>query len=138
MDHLTTLSVMAGETLSTLAETIVENRVEEDTLHIRNVNRILALETAVRKRDWSVAEVPASVWQAINDLHDKMSWKASDKDLEDILEFMQEGASANLGQGTGVQFQTPLRNPDTYISMNGVLLRREMIESEPLSNQESN
>ena len=28
VDHLTTLSVMAGETLSTLVETMVENRVE--------------------------------------------------------------------------------------------------------------
>ena len=34
VDHLTTLSVMAGETLSTLAETVVENRVEEDVIQI--------------------------------------------------------------------------------------------------------
>ena len=34
VDHLTTLSVMAGESLSTLAETVVENRVEEDALQI--------------------------------------------------------------------------------------------------------
>ena len=38
MDHLITLSVMAGESLSTLAETVVENRVEEDALQIQNMN----------------------------------------------------------------------------------------------------
>ena len=32
VDHLTTLGVMAGETLSMLVETLVENRVEEDAL----------------------------------------------------------------------------------------------------------
>jgi len=51
VDHLTTLSVMTGESLSTLAETVVENRVEEDALQIRNVNRILALETSLGTRD---------------------------------------------------------------------------------------
>ena len=119
MDHLTTLSVMAGETLSTLAETVVENRVEEDAVQIHNVNQILSLETAIRKRDWSIAEVPANIWQAINDLHDEMSQKVSNRDLENILEFIQEDPRKNPTQGTGVCFQTPLRNPDTYISGRG-------------------
>ena len=138
VDHLTMLSVMAGETLSTLVETMVENRVEEDALQVQDFNIILPLETAVRKCDWSVAKVPANIRQAINDLYDEMSQKASDKDLENILEFMQEGASANPGQGTGVQFLTPLRNADKYISMNHVPSGREMMDSETLSNQDSN
>ena len=79
VDHLTALSVMAGETLSTVAETVVENRVEEDALQIRNVNRILAVETAIGKRDWSIAEVPANIWQAVSDLQDEMSQKRQTK-----------------------------------------------------------
>ena len=138
VDHLTMLSVMVGETLSTLTETVVENRVKEDALQICNVNRILALETSIRKCDWSIAELPANIWQAINDLNDKISQKASDKDLEDILEFIQEGSSANPGQGTAVQFQTPLRKLDTYISARGVSSGRKMMDSEPLLNQASN
>ena len=59
VDHLTTLSLMAGESLSTLAETVVENRVEEDALQIRNINRILALETSLGKRDCLVKIVPS-------------------------------------------------------------------------------
>ena len=47
-DHLTTLSVMAGESLATLAEMVVENWVEEDSIQIRQVNHILALETSLR------------------------------------------------------------------------------------------
>ena len=59
------------------------------------------------KRDWSVSELPANVWQAIHDLQEEMSRKASERDLEDILEFMQECAGRKLIQGTsGVQFQT--------------------------------
>ena len=138
VDHLTTLSVMAGETLSTLAETVVENRLEEDAVQIRNVNRILGLETAIGKRDWSVAEVPANVWQAISDLHDDMSRKATNRDLEDILEFIQEDASKNPSQGSGVHFQTPLRNPDTYISGRGVLPGRGMQNAGSSLNQDSN
>ena len=38
VDHLTSLSVMPGESLSMLAETVVENRVEEDALQVRHVN----------------------------------------------------------------------------------------------------
>ena len=51
-----------------LAKTVVENRVEEDALQIRNVNWILALETSIGQCDWSVLEVLANIWQAINDL----------------------------------------------------------------------
>ena len=142
VDHLTTLSVMAGETLSTLAETVVENRVEEDALQIRNVNHILAVETALGTYDWSVSEVPANVWQTINDLHDEMSRKATEKDLEDILEFIQEGSNSKPNQGaTGVQFQTPLRtNPEsTYMgNANTAQSGRELLDSEPLRNQDSN
>ena len=140
VDHLTTLSAMAGETLSTVAETVVENRVEEDALQIRNVNRILSLETAIRKRDWSEAEVPPNLWQAISDLQEEMSRKASNNDLEDILEFLHEDPSSNPTQGAGVQFQTPVRNPDTYISGSGMgsLSGRGMMGSNPPSNQDSN
>ena len=73
VDYLTLLSVMAGESLSTLAETVVENCVEEDTLQVRKVSQILALGTSLGKYDWSVSEVPANVWQAIRDLQDEMS-----------------------------------------------------------------
>lgn len=71
-----------------------------------------------------------------------MSRKTSDKDLEDILEFMQEKANAKTPpQGTaGVQFQTPLRgNPETYMrSGNPTPSGRESMDSEPMGNQDSN
>ena len=137
VDHLTTLSVMAGETLSTLAETVVENRVEEDAVQIRNVNRILSLETAIGNRDWSSAEVPANIWQAISDLREEMSRKATNKDMEDILEFIQEDPSKNPTQGTGVHFQTPLRNPDPYISGRGAPSGGGIAVSGSPSNQDS-
>ena len=141
VDHLTTLGLMTGESLSTLAETVVENRVEEDALQIRNVNRILALETSLGTRDWSVPELPANVWQAIQDLQGEMSRKASETDLEDILEFLQEGTRAKPTQSNaGVQFQTPLRsNPETYMGgLGSTPLGRESTGSEGLGNQDSN
>ena len=137
VDRLTGLSVMAGETLSTVAETMVENRVEEDALQIRNVNRILAVEAAIGKRDWSTEEVPANIWQALSDLQDEMTRKASNKDLEDILEFLQEDPSSNPPQGPGVQFRTPVRN-QPYVSGNAAVTGREMMDSEPLVTHDSN
>ena len=134
VDHLTTLSVLAGESLSTLAETVVENRFEEDAVQIRNVNRILAVETSLGKRDWLESKLPTNVWQAIHDSRDKMSQMATEKDLSDILEFMQEGSNAKPTQGnSSVQFQTPLRcNPETYMET------RSQTPSGRDSNQDSN
>ena len=98
--------------------------------------------TALGTCDWSDSEVPANVWQAIDDLHDEMSRKASEKDLEDILEFIQEGSNSKPNQGeTGVQFQTPLRtNPEsTYMgNANTIQSGRELLDSEPLRNQDLN
>ena len=98
------------------------------------MNRILAVETSLGKRDWSDSELPTNVWQAIQDLRDKMSRKATEKDLSDILEFMQEGSNAKPTQGnSSVQFQTPLRcNPETYMETGGQTL------SGRDSNQDSN
>ena len=140
VDHLTTLSVLAGESLGTLAETVVENRVEEDALQIRLVNRILALETSLGRRDWSISEVPANVWQAIRDLQEEMSRKASETDLEDVLEFMQEGTGSNPTQATGVQFRTPIRpSTDIYMdSSNPIRSGGDAMDLEPRSNQDSN
>ena len=139
VDHLTTLGLMAGETLTTLSETVVENRVEEDALQIRNVNRLLALETAVGSRDWTDSEVPANIWQALNDLHEEMSKKASEKDLEDVLEFMNVGATPKPREGMGVQFETPRRNPESIYgqSATSMSVDRGMLGSEP-RNQDSN
>ena len=111
----------------------MENRVEEDALQIRNVNRLLALETPIGAHDWSVSEVPAKVWQAINDLQDKMSRKASEKDLEDVLEFMNASATSKPGERMGVQFQTPRRNPDAIYEHSSALQLsgREMLEPKP-------
>ena len=121
VDHLTSLSVMSGKSLSMLAEMVVENRVEEDALQVRQVNQILSLETSLGKCDWSVSEVPANFWQAIRDLQDEMSQKATERDLEDILELIQDDSSSKPTQGSGVQsgvqFHTPIRvNPEaTYM-----------------------
>ena len=131
---------MVGESLSTLAEMVVENQVEEDALQIRHVNRILTLEMSLGRCDWSVPEVPANVWQAIHDLQQEMSQKASEKDLEDILEFVQEGTGSNPSQGAGVQFQTTVRpNLGTYMDpADSIPSGRDMMDSEPPANQDSN
>ena len=70
-----------------------------------------------------------------------MSRKASEKDLEDILEFMQEGLNAKPIQGNpGVKFQTPLRgNPETNMGAgNQTPSGRVSMDSEPLGNQDLN
>ena len=139
VDYLTTLGIMAGETVSTLSETVVENRVEEDALQVRNVNRLLALETSIGSRDWSVSEGPANLWQAINDLQEEMTKKASENDLEDVLEFINDNATPTTGEGTGVQFETPKRNPDSIYGQSPAshLSGREMPDQNP-QNQDSN
>ena len=98
---------------------VVENQVEEDAVQVQNVNQILAVETSLGTCDWLKSELPANVWQAIHDLQDEMSQKASEKDLEEISEFMQEGLNAKPIQGNpGVKFQTPMRgNPETYMGL---------------------
>ena len=68
------------------------------------------METALGTRDWSISEVPANVWQAINDLHDEMSRKASEKDLDDILEFVQEGSKSKPNQGNRSAVPNPFEN----------------------------
>ena len=140
VDHLTSLSVMTGESLGTFAETVVETRVEDDSIQIRQVNYILALETSLGRQDWSESEVPANVWQAIHDLQEEMSRKATERDLEDVLEFVQEGTGSGPGQGTAVQFRTPIRpSPDTYMdSSNPIQLGGGTMEVDPRSNQDSN
>ena len=139
VDLLTALSVMTGETLSTVAETVIENRLEDDAMQVRNVNRLLAVEAALGTRDWSDSEVPANVWQAISDLHDEMSRKATESDLEDILELIQEGPNLQPSQGaTSVQFQTPMRaNPESAY-MDDANASRSGRGSDPLRNQDSN
>ena len=108
VDHLTSLSVMSGESLSTLAETVVENRVEEDALQLCQVNWILSLETSLGKCDWSVSEVPANVWQAIRDLQDKISRKATERDLEDILDLIHDDTGSKPPRAQECNFLPPL------------------------------
>ena len=86
-----------------------------------------------------VSEVPANVWQAIRDLQDKMSQKAMERDLEDILELIHDDLGSKPNQGVGVQFQTPVRsNPEaTYMkSMGSAPSGRDMMSSESSRNQD--
>ena len=64
----------------------------------------------------------------------------TERDLEDFLEFVQEGTGSGLGQGTGVQFQTPIRpSSDTYMdSSNPIQLGGGTMEVDPRSNQDLN
>ena len=83
------------------------------------------METSIGSRDWLVSEVPDNVWQAINDRYEEMSQKTSEKDLEDVLEFIHVSATPKPGEGMGVQFQPQGETRMLYMSTPWLCCHRE-------------